>query len=581
MGRIARLPAHLANQIAAGEVVERPSSVVKELVENALDASATRVQVSLSHAGFDSIVITDDGVGMDSSDAELALERHATSKIRAFDDLMQIATFGFRGEALPSIASVANLMLLTRERGASEGIEIRVEDGVRTIRPAGCPEGTRIEVRDLFFNVPARRKFLKAQNTEAAHVTETILLAALARPEVSFTLTRDTRLVREYLRANNRTERVRAAFDEPLEYCSGERGPLCIEAFVSRPERARTGATGLHLFINGRPVRDRMLARAVAQAYGSVLSPGKYPVGVVYIEVPPEHVDVNVHPQKAEVRLADGRSIADAIGRELNRHLARVFSLPAFGAISPRWQEGLSTNSPPLDLPTGSHPYRIAPSESTLPVRDDPDLSPSGPENAPLFANPAGFYAKLRYLATAKNLFLLCEGDDALYFLDQHAAAERVTFDRLRRGYRSRTIASQRLLVPEIVPVQASELDILEAHTEHMHHLGLEVRAIGETSVAVHSVPSLLPRLAPAQLVRDLLSELSFASRRPFSEAVDLVLATMACHGSARAGDSLAAEEVRALLLALDEVDFASFCPHGRPIVMRLSFDELERKVGR
>ncbi len=334
MGRIQTLPVDLANQIAAGEVVERPASVVKELVENALDAGATRVKVDLERGGTTLIRVSDDGTGMDADDAVLSLQRHATSKIQSKEDLFALVTFGFRGEALPSIASVSKLRLATRPRGAEAGTEVLLEGGgAPQPRPTGAAEGTTIEVRDLFFNVPARRKFLKSTGTEAAHVTEALLLAALARPEVSFFLVRDGRTAREWLRSATRRERAAQAFEvsERLEACAGQRGPMMIEAHLAAPERARAGATGLHLLVNGRPVRDRALARAVAQAYGSVLEPGRYPVGVVYVEVPPSEVDVNVHPQKAEVRFADARALLDAVTQELHRALAQAFSLPALG----------------------------------------------------------------------------------------------------------------------------------------------------------------------------------------------------------------------------------------------------------
>ena len=277
MGRVQRLPSDLANQIAAGEVVERPASVVKELVENALDAGATRVKVEIEQGGVALVRVSDDGTGMDAADATLAFERHATSKIHAKEDLFTLRTFGFRGEALPSIASVSHLRLLTRARGAPEGTEVALDGrGEARARPAGAAEGTSVEVRELFFNVPARRKFLKSIGTEAAHVSEAVMLAALARPDVSFFLVRDGRAAREYLRVGSRRERVGQTLEgERLEACLGERGPMRIEAHLAPPERARAGAVALTLLVNGRPVRARALARAVAQAYRSVLEPGR------------------------------------------------------------------------------------------------------------------------------------------------------------------------------------------------------------------------------------------------------------------------------------------------------------------
>ena len=308
MAKVRRLPDDLANQIAAGEVVERPASAAKELIENALDAGATRVTVEIDQGGVSRLVVSDDGDGMTEEDARLALERHATSKIARIEDLSHLGSFGFRGEALPSIASVSRLVLTTRARGHDEATELTVvAGGPASGKPVGAAVGTTCEVHELFANVPARRKFLKATATESAHVTEVVTVAALARPEVTFVLRRDGKVVREWLRATARSERARAVFrDETLTSFTAARGTLELEAFLAPPERARAGMGSLYIFVNGRPVRDRQLGRAVAQAYGSVLEGGRYPIGVVHLSLPPDGVDVNVHPQKAEVRFAEG-----------------------------------------------------------------------------------------------------------------------------------------------------------------------------------------------------------------------------------------------------------------------------------
>ncbi|MGO9000091.1 MAG: DNA mismatch repair endonuclease MutL [Polyangiaceae bacterium] len=592
LGKVRRLPADLANQIAAGEVVERPASVVKELVENALDAGATRVRVEIDHGGTTCIRVVDDGEGMIEEDARLALERHATSKIARIEDLLGIGTFGFRGEALPSIGSVARLTLATRVRKNDEGVELVVEGGGEArVRPCGCAPGTSVEVRELFFNVPARRKFLKSTATESAHVGEAVLLAALARPDVTFVLARDGRVAREYLRVQTRGERAKQAIvDEALEACVASRGPLHIEAHLAAPERARAGAVGLYLFVNGRPVKDRQLARAVAQAYGSVLEPGRYPVGVLYIDLPPEHVDVNVHPQKAEIRFADARGVFDAVSRELNLALGKAFAIPALGPMPyarafQAWSSNANGNpstnmpwrSPALDAASsasasGPDPWSLAPAQ--------PGATDATGDASSLFST-RGFYARLRFVGQVRTTFLLCEGDDGLYVLDQHAAAERVTFDRLRLAYAARSVPSQRLLAGEIVELLPAEVAALEENADAVAALGLELRAVGASAVAVHAVPGLVARAAPARLVRDVVAEVSRAAGRPFGGAADLVLATMACHGSTRAGDTLSREEAEALLRALDTVDFSGHCPHGRPVVTRISFDELERRVGR
>jgi DNA mismatch repair protein MutL len=432
--------------------------------------------------------------------------------------------------------------------------------------------GTTVEVAELFFNVPARRKFLKAQGTEAAHVSEAVLLAALARPDVTFVLVRDGRVVREHLRAQTRQDRVAQALGEDrLAVSRGERGPMAFEAHLAPPERARSGALALHIFVNGRPVKDRALARAVAQAYGSVLEPGKYPIGVVYIDIAPELVDVNVHPQKAEVRFADARAVQDALARELHKALATAFNLPSGG---PLFRQITKPSAVAIEQTTWNE------RESVIPYSVEPDTVRSVAEEPQLFAR-GGFYSRLRYVGQVRATYLVCEGDDGLYVLDQHAAAERVTFHRLRKAFAAKEIATQKLLVPEVVQLLPAEVAVLEEAAEEAAQLGVELRAVGATGVAVHAVPKILARARPETVVRDLLAELGRAARRPFRDAADLVLATMACHGSVRAGDVLSKDEAEALLAALDEVDFAGHCPHGRPVVTRLGWEDLERRVGR
>jgi DNA mismatch repair protein MutL len=601
--KIRRLDEALVNQIAAGEVVERPASIVKELVENALDAGATRVRVDIEQGGLGLVRVTDDGEGMSREDATLALERHATSKITEFDDLHRLTTFGFRGEALPSIASVSRLSLVTRREEDAEATAVTAEGGPPSVRTAARARGTTVEVRELFFNVPARRKFLKAAPTEAAHVGEVVLHAALARPDVTFVLSRDGKVAREYLRAASRRERAIYALSEPrLVLCKGERGPLRVEAHLGPPERARSGAGALHLLVNGRPVRDRPLARAVAQAYGSVLEGGRYPVGVVHIELPPELVDVNVHPQKSEVRFQDARALFDALTRELFDSLAKVFAIPALGPTSRPWLPPPSRSylNPAHEHPaasSGTPSFAIAERDTTrsFVAGDIAALASFAPSTTPaatgvtsadttedpkLFSTQ-GFYASLRFAAQIRSTFLVCDSDDGLYVIDQHAADERRNFDKLRRSFETRAVAVQKLLVPEIVEVSAEEAATLAEHESVAERLGVDVRTVGPTSVAVHGVPALLVRARPERLLRDLLAELSRTASRPFSGAVDLVLATMACHGSIRAGDALSVEQAQALVAALDDVDFSGHCPHGRPVLLRIPFSELERRVGR
>ncbi|MES1174644.1 MAG: DNA mismatch repair endonuclease MutL [Myxococcales bacterium] len=620
--RIVVLPPALASQIAAGEVVERPASAVKELIENALDAGAQRVDVEIEGGGVTRLSVSDDGLGMSAENARLSVERHATSKLTAISDLNTIASYGFRGEALPSIASVSRFSLRSRPVTHDAGVEVLIEGTAEpVVREAGMAVGTRVEVRELFFNVPARRKFLRSTGTESGHVTEVVEAAALTRPEVTFTLARDGRQVREFLRAASRADRVaQVCAGEDLARCEGTRGPLTIEAYLSRPENARAGAGGLRLFVNGRAIRDRALAVTIAQAYGSVLERGRYPRGVVFLDLPSEFLDVNVHPQKAEVRFADPRATADALYGTLSRALAGAFSLPtpnrnAWSKPRPDLTSTTSQASPlppfaapaarpaigerPWSTPTQPKSAEVSASQSAQDGLDSSYLNESVPPAAllvaleePLLAVRDGSGAPMRpqaeiawsslsFVAQLRQTYLLCESRDGIYLLDQHAAAERVTFTRLRKQYQSRAVPSQALLFPVTLDVLPAEVELVELRAKEMAEVGLDVRVRGAESISIHAVPKLLQRASAERLLRDLLAEVSRKGGRGFSDAVDLALATMACHGSIRAGDALTPSEAKALLEALDDADFAGHCPHGRPVVTFLSWAELERKVGR
>lgn len=602
------LPPALASQIAAGEVVERPASAVKELVENALDAGAQRVDVEIEGGGITRLSVSDDGRGMNRQNARLSVERHATSKLREIGDLNAIASYGFRGEALPSIASVSRFSLRSRPLDSDAGVEVFIEGTSEPVlRDAGMAVGTRVEVRDLFFNVPARRKFLRSTGTESGHVTEVLEAAALTRPEVTFTLARDGRVVREFLRASGREERVaQVSASEGLTRCEGTRGPLRIEAYLSRPEEARNGAGGLRLLVNGRSIRDRALQITIAQAYGSVLERGRYPRGVVYLDLPPEFLDVNVHPQKAEVRFADARATQDALYGTLSRALAGAFSLPtpnrsAWTKPRPEPQVAPVPARPEEEHPWSSPGPSVAkPSEPLLDQSPDSDCPPPltvlGNSEAAipelLFAVREGTaqpirperevqWSRLKFVAQLRQTYLLCESGEGIYLLDQHAAAERVTFTRLQKQYQARAVPAQSLLFPVTLEVLPAEVELVEQRGKEMLEVGLDVRVRGPESISIHAVPKLLQRASAERLLRDLLAEVARKGGRGFSDAVDLALATMACHGSIRAGDVLAPNEVQALLIALDDADFAGHCPHGRPVVTFLSWAELERKVGR
>ena len=636
MPRIHVLDDTLADQIAAGEVVERPASVVKELVENALDAGARSITVDVAEGGTTLVRVTDDGSGMDPEDAALCVRRHATSKIRTREDLEAIGTLGFRGEALPSIASVSRFRLVTRTREAVEGSEVVIEGGASTrVGPAGCAVGTTIEVRDLFYNVPARKKFLKSTTTESAQIGEVCLRAALVHPELRLVLLRDGRRAREYLPAGDWAERAGHVLEGKRVRIEGERLGVRVRAVLGAPEDARTGAAALHVFVNGRPVRERNLARSVAFAYGSVMPPGRYPMGVVFVEVDPREVDVNVHPQKAEVRFQRGREVLDAVTRVLADGLGTsawkgpaarganfwAQRLPA-GPVAPESElyaaKEAATEADPWGLGSGSaaaslaaqaaplahthgheprphahqEPWQLTPAPLAEPTPRQPALpyaftrpAPAevmdreGPAPVPVVPRVVSPY---RALAQSRRLYIVAESDAGLCLIDQHAADERVQYARLRTQYAERAVKQQRLLMPERVELSEREAALLEAHAEQIAAAGVEASLIGGTSAAIHAVPAILRRAAPERLLRDLLDELSRAGDRGFGDAIDMALATMACHGAIRAGDVLALAECQALLDSLAQIEeFGGHCPHGRPIVFDIRFDELARKVGR
>ncbi|MEM9193026.1 MAG: DNA mismatch repair endonuclease MutL [Myxococcota bacterium] len=584
----------LIDQIAAGEVVDRPASIVKELLDNALDAGASQVKVQFEAGGVEAIVVSDDGSGIPAAELPLAVRRHATSKIRSTDDLHALETRGFRGEALPSIASVSRFAITSRPPDAIAAGRLRIDGGSDPVlRETGAAPGTTVEVRDLFYNVPARRKFLKAGPTETAHINDVCLRMALAHPKIRLTVLRGTKRLREYLPEESAEARVRSALAgvevRPLH---GKRKGVEVEAYLSAPEKARSGAQKLYLYVNRRPVKDRALSRAVAFAYGSVLPPGRYPSGVVFVTVPPDEVDVNVHPQKSEVRFSRGREVLDTV----TRLLAAALGTTAWDGPATRkasyWEQRLGPD------PKGtSGTATPANGSSDRPATDAWGLSEGlfaeggAAEGTPSYAPrrdtpaliaPRSIFGELRVLGQVRRMILVCEGPDAIYFIDQHAADERLRYHKLKAEYESKSVPVQRLLFPERVDVAAAELALIEEHGDTIRSLGIDCSPLGPDTVAVRAVPTLVKRAPPARLLRDVLDELSHSGDRSFGDAIDTALATMACHGAIRAGDSLSNAEASALLRALDEVpQFAGHCPHGRPIVSTAPLDEIERRLGR
>lgn len=674
MPRIALLPEELTNQIAAGEVIERPASVVKELVENSLDAGAARIDVDVEQGGLALLRVTDDGVGMAGEDAELSLLRHATSKLRSAEDLFHLTTMGFRGEALASVGAVSRLQLTTRVEGAVAAYRITLKAGNKTqpSREVGGPVGTQIEVRDLFWNVPVRRKFMKTEATETGHISETLLRLALAHPGVHFRLratdkTSDkasSRLVldlpphRSPLQRSTAALRSRGKGQVALYLGEAHTPGVTVSAHVAAPEEATTTARNVFLLVNRRFVRDRGLLQAVVSGYGELLEKGRYPMCVLHVQIDLESVDVNVHPQKLEVRFANPEAVFDVVQQAIRKVCVSAPWLLGTRPVRPTGEtpdEGGEAQPPPRLVPShgptvrhseqrhgelcaqeprpsyGSGLAGVGRHEQTalanapradhaaihlLPPRasglqehrqrlqqalklcaplgeTDPSAQDQATENRTSSdgaSDPTGslrlLFSQLPYLGQLFGTYLLCEHQQELLLIDQHAAHERVIFERLRRARKQTGLSSQRLLFPVHVALDDAQVALVGEFAEALRVLGYDIRTFAERTVALLSVPD-LPKYGrqaglvtqPEALFRLVLDELEEHGRTDSVERRDeLLLATMACHAAVRAGDVLSEAKARALFTTLDDEEPSPYCPHGRPVLVRLSQSELERR---
>ena len=589
------LPDHLINQIAAGEVVDRPSSVVKELVENSLDAGARHIKVQLEQGGRRSIRITDDGYGMTQEELGLALQRHATSKIASLDDLERVATMGFRGEALPSIASVARLDLSSRHGGEDHGWSVRVRRGeITEPEPSAQQGGTRVNVGDLFYNVPARRKFLRAERTEFNHVDLLLRRFALARFDVGFELEHNGKTISALPPAETEEEQKRRLqrvmgkeFLDHIIQIDEERGGIVLQGWVAEPRYNRAQADRQFFFVNGRAVKDRVIGHAVRSAFKDVLYHGRHPAFVLYLQVPPETVDVNVHPQKHEVRFRDTRLVHDFLFSALHRALAGAGS----GAMRPGsgLEQGLQTG-PGAGGGTGqgggysSWADTGAQSGMSLPVREQiiayATALGAGSDNANTVAvgddaeiPPLGFA-----MAQLHGVYILSQNEQGLVLTDMHAAHERITYERLKSRYSGEGIKGQRLLVPVDVPVSEAEADLAAERGGELASLGLVADRTGPESLVLREVPALLAQSDAAGLLRDVLSDMGSQGQSERVEAeTNEILSTMACHGSVRANRILNLPEMNALLRDMERTERSGHCNHGRPTWIQLDMATLDR----
>jgi DNA mismatch repair protein MutL len=604
MAKITILSDILCNQIAAGEVVERPAAVVKELVENSLDAGSRKITLNLAQGGRKEIRVVDDGSGMSPDDALLALERHATSKIRAIEDLQAIRSLGFRGEALPSIAAVSRFEMVTREPGALSGITIRLEGGIlKYVRETGCPTGTTVTVHDLFYNIPARRKFLRSVDNELSHISDQILRLSLACPEVHFRVIHHDRQLYDFPQVKDRSERAGQVFGagivSKLRPFLVETQQVRIHGLMSAPDVQRPGAGHLFAYVNGRAVWDRMLNRAILSAYETVIARGKFPVVVLFVEIPPALVDVNVHPTKREIRFRNPGEIMDAVRATLRQTLEgsvmpgtvsdlgslspvqrgpplpgsqfiRETQIPIGGGFGPLPARTPNVASLETGAVQGAVSDRLAPAaaaerEESLPSQPGSNLVPVA----------QSFFSRLSYLGQLAESYLLLEAEDGLIIIDQHAAHERILYDGLSSG--SSREPAQRLVRSAVIELLPREAAKLRRWISPLQNLGFEVEPFGGDAFVVHSVPAILGDCSPEALLRDLLEGASEDEQTPQWSLLCELAKTAACHRAIRANQRLLGHEVRHLLETLDRTRIAATCPHGRPLWLKLTHDEIAR----
>ena len=581
---IRQLPDTLINQIAAGEVVERPASVVKELVENALDAGARRIDIDLEQGGVRLIRVRDDGAGIEADELPLAVSRHATSKIASIEDLESVATLGFRGEALPSVASVSRFALTSRRQHAAHGAMLQVDGGrVGQVTPQPHPPGTTVEVRDLFYNIPARRKFLRAERTELSHIEEWLRALALARPDVELRVSHNGKPSRRWKGDSDLLNEVRLhealgqEFTRNALRVDHSGAGLRLHGWIAQPGYNRASADQQYLYVNGRSVRDRNVAHAVRQAFSDVLFHGRHPAYVLFLELDPRSVDVNVHPAKHEVRFRESRLVHDFVYRTLHDALAQTRA----GHATTHAPVGASQWSMPppqqgaIGLRVGDAPaaYAALYASHDAAASNAHGAPMAMPSDAPNGTPPLGFA-----IAQLHGIYILAENADGLIVVDMHAAHERIVYEKLKTAHDGTGLHLQPLLVPSSIAVSEREADIAEREAATLADLGFEVARSGPQSLLLRSVPALLAQGDVEALLRDVLADLrEHGNTRRVAETRDELLATMACHGAVRANRRLTVHEMNALLRDMEATERSGQCNHGRPTWTRFNLAEIDR----
>ncbi len=589
VGRILVLPGDVVSRIAAGEVVERPASVVKELIDNSLDAASTTIAVDVTDGGRGLIRVADDGEGISRPDAPLAFQRHATSKLRSDRDLLSIRTMGFRGEALPSIASVSKVRLLTACRYESVGTQLLVTGGaIAKIEEAAAAPGTQVEVRDLFFNTPARKKFLKTTATEFSHISQVVQQASLAWPQTQFRLRHNGQDVLEYAAVKSYRDRALQVYgarflDQTVE-ARGERPGYRLEGFTISPLHTRAARSPQELFVNHRPVKNATVLHAIYDGYGSFLAKGRHPQFVFFLEVDSDRIDVNVHPMKREVRFVDQelvhQLVRQAVGEALSgSHQERQMDQSASSIALTGWP-GWSTGSAGVDSEAVVRSSSTAARESDYQGRDGSAAGLAAQESMHTYLVERGRH--VTPLGQIGGVFLVAQVGSELQVIDQHTAHERVLFERLWRAWLSHAMPSQPLLIPEPIDLPPHSAVLLQRHLSDLENLGLTIEPFGSASFVIRAVPALLGNFDYASLIQDLVEELSQWNAVSSLEArVRPVLASLACHGAVRAGRALELLEIKTLIEDWIGEGLPMTCPHGRRVALRLPEDELARIFGR
>ncbi len=590
MPRIRILPDILSNKIAAGEVVERPASVVKELVENAIDAGGRRIVVEVEAGGRRLIRVADDGIGMDRDDALLALERFATSKIATDEDLFAIRSLGFRGEALPSIAAVSRLTLVSRTAEQAAATAIRVEGGrILKVGEAGAPPGTLVTVQDLFFNTPARRKFLKTVNTEMGHIGDGLASLALGHPEIDFKLIHNGKTTRRWPAVTDSIDRVAdvlgRSLQQDLHALALENEVARVHGWAASPRVNRSTSRGVHLFVNGRAVKDRTLLHAVMQGYRQRLMKGQFPVAVCSLALPADQVDVNVHPTKHEVRFVRSREIHGLVAGAVAAALDQAERRQRPGGdhrrpVAAPGETAIAENRARFEpLPSAMPPSRPGrPMGSELAAAQTADRA--GGDQAGLWHQ--GRFARLNVIGQFRRTYILCEAEEGLVLIDQHAAHERIFYEQLHRRKGTANAATQALLIPETIDLSHREATLLQELRGALVPLGFEIEPFGGTTFAIKTVPAMLANGEVGPVIREILEKALTAGGQAAPETIlDESVKVMACHGAIRARQALDLRQIRRLLQQMDECENPSHCPHGRPTWIQWTTKDLEKAFGR